>query len=170
MVLLGFVGAMWVVRALDAIGLFGGHGIVPRTMYGLAGIVTAPFIHSSWQHLIANTMPLVILGALVMIQGVREFVFVTVVCALVAGFGTWLFGSFAQHVGASGIVFGYVGYLLYRPAVDGKLWSVAIAIAVGVLYSGALVTSLIPTFGVSWSGHFFGFLGGLYAARVRRRV
>jgi membrane associated rhomboid family serine protease len=166
------VGPMWVVRVLDLFipgnGSAAGHGIVPRTWYGLEGIPVAPFIHVSVQHLVANTVPLVILGALVLMRGVGEFVFVVVTSGLVSGLGTWVFGSAdAQHVGASGVVFGLFGYLLFRTAFDRRWSSAAIALAVGAGFGTAMVYSLIPQEGISWSGHFFGFLGGFAAARLR---
>jgi hypothetical protein len=95
--LLCFVGPMWIVRLLDALtpGMISaaGTGIVPRTWSGLHGVLVAPFIHSSFEHLIANSIPLVILGVLILVRGVAEFVFVVLVSGLVGGLGTWLFGT-----------------------------------------------------------------------------
>jgi len=163
-----FVGTMWIVRAIDTVRGGMGEGIVPRRPEGLVGIVTAPFIHASWSHLIANTIPLLILGALVLLRGVGEFVTVTTICAVTAGLGSWLFGSFGHHVGASGIVFGYVGYLLFRAFFDRSLWSALITLVVVAMYGSALLISLVPSSGISWTAHFFGFVGGYAAARVLR--
>jgi membrane associated rhomboid family serine protease len=171
--LLLFVGSMWVVRLLDSFRLDGssvlGHGIYPRTGEGLFGIFIAPFIHSGWPHLFANTPPLLVLGALVLLRGVREFLLVTFACMVAAGAGTWLLGSWGNHIGASGVLFGYVGYLLFRPAFDRKIWSALIALVVAGMYATALLASLIPSSGISWSGHFFGFAGGLLCARLTQR-
>lgn len=170
-VLGGSTAAMWLVRLLDTFGSGGsaaGHGIIPRTMIGLEGIPAAPFIHADFEHLVANTIPFVLLGALILFRGVAEFFFVTLVSALVAGFGTWLFGSGnAQHIGASGIVFGFFGYLLFRAAFDRRLSSILLMLAVAVLYGASMLYALVPAQGVSWSGHFFGFVGGYLAARWR---
>ncbi len=104
-----------------------------------------------------------------LLGGIGEFVAVTIVCAISAGLGTWLFGSNAHHIGASGVVFGYVGYLLVRPFYDHRIWSAIMTLIVGTLYGTALLWSLIPQGGISWSGHFFGFVGGCLAARATAR-
>lgn len=166
-----FVGLMWIVFAIDTIlpgpGSAAGVGIVPRTEIGLEGIVTAPFIHGSLRHLVANTIPLLILGSLVLLRGVNEFGFVVLTSALVGGFGTWLFAAGGRHIGASGIVFGLFGYLVFRTAFDRRLSSALITIVVAVAYGTAMLYSLIPAGGISWTGHFFGFVGGFLAARMR---
>lgn len=170
--LVTFVGAMWVIRIADTFRADGrsiaGDGIVPRTTSHLAGILTAPLIHANWSHLIANTVPLLILGALVLVSGVGEFIAVTITCALVGGLGTWLFGSTAHHIGASGLVFGYAGYLLVRPAFDRRIGLLIITLVVLALYGSAMLASLVPRAGISWSGHFFGFMGGVLAARLSK--
>jgi membrane associated rhomboid family serine protease len=166
------VGSIWLVRLVDSIvpggGSFAGHGIVPRTWYGLAGIPVAPLIHASLSHLVANTIPFLVLGALVLLRGVFEFVFVVVTTALVAGAGTWLFGaSNTEHVGASGVVFGLFGYLIFRIIFDRRLSSAVITLIVAIVYGAAMLRYLIPEESISWSGHFFGFLAGILAARLR---
>lgn len=163
---------MWIVRVLDAIvpgaGSAAGHGVIPRTWEGLYGIPVAPLIHLDFPHLIANTLPFLVLGAVILLRGVTEFVFVTLISGLVAGAGTWLFGApGTMHVGASGIVFGFFGYLLFRTAFDRRWTSAVVTVMVAVLYGTAMLSSLIPEASVSWSGHFFGFLGGVIAARLR---
>jgi len=170
-VLLVFIGVMWLVRGIDMLlaqGRFAGaYGIIPRTWDGLEGILTAPFIHANFDHLLSNTVPLLILGALILLRGVPEFLFVTGVSMLVGGFGTWLFGGSGAHIGASGVVFGYFGYLVFRTAFDRRVSSAVITLAVAALYASAMGYSLIPAVGISWSGHFFGFVGGVVAARLR---
>jgi membrane associated rhomboid family serine protease len=169
--LLGSTLSMWFVWAADLVwpGTIG-HGIVPRTTYGLTGIVMAPFLHLDLQHLLANTIPFIILGALILLRGVRAFMFVMVVSALIAGLGTWLFGApNTQHIGASGVVFGFLGYLLIRAIYDRRISSALIAIVVAMLYGATFLTSLMPTQGISWTGHVFGFIGGVTSARMRYR-
>lgn len=172
--LLAFVGAMWAIRIADSFrgdGLsVAGSGIVPRESGALAGILTAPLIHANWPHLFANTLPLLILGALLLVDSVAEFVFVTIAAALVGGLGTWLFGTHARHVGASGVIFGYVGYLLVRPFFDRRIGSAVVTLLVGAIYGTALLYSLVPREGISWSGHAFGFLGGVLAASLRGQL
>ena len=166
--LVGTTLSMWLVWTVDFVvpGHIG-HGIVPRTMYGLTGIVMAPFLHASLQHLLANTIPFVLLGSIILLRGARPFVFVLVTSALVSGFGTWLVGMpNTQHIGASGVVFGLFGYLLARAVYDRRVSSALIAIVIAVVYGAAFLTSLMPAQGISWTGHFFGFLGGVIAARL----
>jgi membrane associated rhomboid family serine protease len=141
---------------------------VPRTWDGLWAIPVSPLIHADVDHLISNTIPFVILGALILVRGVTEFVFVILTATFASGAGTWLFGTgHAQHVGASGVVFGLFGYLVFRTAFDRKMTSALITLAVAIAYGSAMAYSLIPQEHVSWSGHFFGFLGGFAAARLR---
>jgi membrane associated rhomboid family serine protease len=160
---------MWGIWIIDLVvpGRLG-HGIVPRTSYGLQGIVMAPFLHGNLQHLLSNTIPFVILGAVILLRGARAFTFVMVVSALVAGAGTWLFGTpGTEHIGASGVVFGFFGYVLLRAVYDRRLSSVVIALVVAALYGATLVSSLMPASGISWTGHVFGFAGGVTSARMR---
>lgn len=166
-----FVGVMWFVRVLDAVipgYSSAGIGIVPRSWDGLDGIPVAPLIHADFEHLIANTLPLIVLGALVLLRGIAEFLFVTLISGLVAGVGTWLFGSGdGQHIGASGIVFGLFGYLVFRFAFDRRISTAIVALLVAIGYGASMVWGLVPQERISWSGHFFGFIGGILAARWR---
>jgi membrane associated rhomboid family serine protease len=171
-VLLLFVGLMWFVWFLDLLSPWArsaaGTGIVPRTWDGLDGIVVAPFIHANLDHLLSNSLPILVLGGLILLRGVAEFGFVILVSMLIAGLGTWAFGAGnAQHIGASGVLFGFFGYLLFRAAFDRRLSSAVITLVVASAYGTAFVYSLVPEESVSWSGHFFGFLGGFAAARLR---
>lgn len=167
--LLLIVGAMWIVFGIDS--LSGGRvrflpGIVPRSQEGLAGIVTAPFVHLDLDHLVTNTIPLLVLGALVLLGGVNRFLTVFAITGAIAGAGTWLIGSPRSiHIGASGIIFGLLGYLLFRSVFDRRISSFVVTLLVAVGYGGALTTALIPSAGVSWSGHLSGFIGGFLAAR-----
>ena len=166
------VGVAWFLRLIDLIvpgpGSAAGHGIIPRSIDGLYGIPVAPLIHVDLEHLLANTIPFLILGTLVLLRGVVEFLFVILTSAFVAGAGTWLFGAgSAQHVGASGVVFGLFGYLVFRTLFDRRWSSAAITLIVAIAYGTAMIYALIPAQGISWSGHFFGFLGGVLAARLR---
>jgi membrane associated rhomboid family serine protease len=166
------LGLMWFVWLLDAVtpgpGSAAGIGIVPRTLVGLRGIPVAPFIHAGFDHILSNSIPLAILGSLIVISGTMDLVFVVLVSGLVGGLGTWIFGAGdRQHVGASGLVFGFIGYLVFRVAFDRRIVPALITLLVAVLYGGMLAASLIPEPAISWSGHFFGFLGGVAAARMR---
>ena len=167
-----FIGAMWLVRLVD--WLVGAKrsaffGVIPRTSDGLAGIAAAPFVHGDWEHLVANSIPLVIMGLIILIGGANQFLVVTFVVMLVSGLGMWLFGApGTQHIGASGIVFGFMSFLLFRSVFDKRLWSFVTTLFVAVAYGGAIGMAVIPEDGVSWVGHMFGFAGGIAAAYLLR--
>jgi membrane associated rhomboid family serine protease len=172
-VLFGFVALIWLVEVVDLLVFHGAldrAGIRPRTEGGLWGILLAPFLHLGVAHLIANTVPLLVLGWLVIVRGVRDFLWATLVVVLLGGLGVWLFGRPGTiHVGASGLVFGYLGYLLFRGLWERSAAAIAIALVAGFLYGGALWGVLPGQRGVSWEGHFFGLAGGAGAASVHRR-
>jgi membrane associated rhomboid family serine protease len=169
MILGGLVAIMWVVEILDQL-VFGGQldifGIVPRNPVGLRGIAFAPFLHGGFAHLLGNTIPFLVLGWLIMLRETSDFIWVTLIVALASGLGTWLFGSPGIHIGASGVVFGYLGYLLLRGFFERRIGSIALSLFVGALY-GSLIWGVLPLQrGISWEGHLFGFLGGIVAARI----
>jgi membrane associated rhomboid family serine protease len=172
-VLGGLVAIMWAIEIIDVLFFqrrlgFGGsldiYGILPRNPIGLRGILFAPFLHGNFAHLIANTIPFLTLGWLVMLREISDFFWVSVIAAIVGGFGTWLIGSPGVHIGASGVIFGYLGYLLSRGYFDRKPLSVAISLFVGVVY-GSMLWGVLPLQRwISWEGHLFGFIGGVIAA------
>ena len=168
----GLVGTMWVLELVDffvfrqALNIY---GIIPRNLIGLRGILFAPFLHGSLGHLIANSIPFLILGWLVMLQETSDFFVVTAITMLVSGLGVWLFGASGIHVGASGVIFGYLGFLLLRGYFERNFASIFLSLIVGVLYGG-MIWGVLPTqLGISWEGHLFGFIGGVIAARLLAR-
>lgn len=172
--ILGFVGVLWGIELVNV--AFGNRllvfGILPRTFVGLRGILFAPFLHGSFAHLLANTVPLLVLGSLVLLSGRGAFIRASVIIAIVGGGLTWAFGRFAYHVGASGLIFGYLGFLVAKAWYERQVLSILIALVAGVLYGGVRLQVLPTTPGVSWEGHLFGFLAGLLAGRdgaVRRQ-
>jgi len=159
---------MWMVEIIDLLPStsFDRWGIRPRQFEGLFGIVTAPFLHAGFGHLISNTIPFLVLGCIIAAAGVQRFVQVTVIVGVIAALGTWLIGpSGTVHIGASGIVFGYLTYLLTRGVFERKLGHIAIGLLVLFFYGGIL-WGLLPRPGISWQGHLFGAIGGVVAARV----
>jgi membrane associated rhomboid family serine protease len=159
---------LWFLELIDWL-LFGVNldalGIAPRRLWGLRGILFAPFLHVGFAHLAANTLPLLVLGWFVMLRGLREFAWVTAVSILVSGLGTWLIGpSNSVHLGASGLIFGYFGYLLLRGYFERSWPSILGSILVGLLYGGMLFGILPQGVGISWQAHLFGFIGGGLAA------
>lgn len=169
-ILLGLVGAMGAIEFLDQLvfqGMLDRFGIRPRQISGLWGVLFAPFLHASFRHLIANTVPFLVLGWLVMLREISDFGVVTLVTLLVSGLGVWLLApANSIHLGASGLIFGYLGYLLLRGYFERSLISILLAMGVGLLYGGFLWGVLPTQQGISWQGHLFGFVGGGLAARL----
>jgi membrane associated rhomboid family serine protease len=169
-VLFGCVAAAWAVELVDRVA-YGGSlerfGIHPRDVAALWGILAAPLLHVGWVHLAANTVPFLVLGWLVMLRRVSDFLVVTALAILIGGLGVWLFGApNSIHVGASGLIFGYLGYLLARGYFERSFWAMLLGIAALLLYGGVLWGVLPGQRGISWEGHLFGFVGGVAAARL----
>ena len=166
--IVAFLSMIWAIEILNG---FMGHrlstwGILPRTEIGLRGIPLSPFLHGSFNHVLSNTIPFLILGGLVAFRGSQKLIGVSLFIIGVGGTGVWLLGRPAFHVGASGLVFGYFGYLVAAGWYDRKLGSILAAFAVIVLYGG-LVVVVLPTVGfVSWEAHLFGLIAGVLAARL----
>ncbi|MDX1663175.1 MAG: rhomboid family intramembrane serine protease [Candidatus Promineifilaceae bacterium] len=164
------VGAAWMIEAVDVLFLrqaLNNFGIRPRETASLAGIFLMPLLHGGFGHLIANTLPFIVLGWLVMLRRVGEFAAVTVITLLFSGVGLWLFGiSGAVYIGASGLVFGYLGYLLLRAYFERSAQAIFIAVIVAFAYGGLLLGLFPQRPGVSWEAHLLGFFGGILAARL----
>ncbi|MGK7876605.1 MAG: rhomboid family intramembrane serine protease [Xenococcaceae cyanobacterium] len=167
----GFVAIFWIVEILDLL-FFGNRldqfGIKPHELSGLLGIVFAPFLHGGFRHLIANTVPFLTLGWFVMLQETSDFVIVTTITMIVGGLGIWLFGvPGSVHIGASILIFGYLGFLLLRGYFQRNFTSIFLSVIVAVLYGG-LIGGILPSFcpRISWQGHLFGFIGGILAAKM----
>jgi membrane associated rhomboid family serine protease len=145
-------------------------GIRPRDPSGLDGLLLAPLVHDGWEHLFLNSAPLVLLGTFVLAAGTRRFLLSTLFIAVFSGLGVWLLTP-PQYlvIGASGVIFGWLGLLLMRGIVERSLWNLAVALVVGLLYGWQLVALLPTDQRISWQGHLFGFAGGLAAAIVFRR-
>jgi membrane associated rhomboid family serine protease len=158
---------LWLLEIVDSLV---GHrldvfGIQPRTLAGLRNILFAPFLHSGFFHLLANTIPFLILGWFVMLRRVKDFFYVSVIAALVSGLGVWIFGAaHTVHLGISGVIFGYMGFLLLRGYFEQSLLALLLAILAFFLYGGMLWGVFPVQPDVSWLGHLFGFMGGGLAA------
>jgi membrane associated rhomboid family serine protease len=163
------VVVMWVVEIINAIDHYSltRYGIEPREVDGLDGIVFSPFLHGSWGHLIGNTVPFVVLGGLIALSGLTRVAAVTATVAVVGGAGVWLFAqSHSVHIGASGIVFGYAGYLVARGLFTRSFLHLAVGALVAAVWGTTLLSGLVPHDGISWQGHLFGAVGGVLAARL----
>ncbi|OCG73918.1 rhomboid family intramembrane serine protease [Microbacterium sediminis] len=171
------LAVMWVVRALDD-ALPGSwnqmFGLISWSFDGLDGILLSPGLHGDWSHLVSNSVPFLILGLLVALDGVGRFWGVTVIIALIGGVGTWIVNAPGTiTVGASGLVFGYFGYLLIRAFVarslgHGILYAL-IALVIAGLYGGSMWVGIFSAAaGISWQAHLFGAIGGAVAAIATR--
>lgn len=166
----GTVLLMWIVEFFDLIVFGGGldkFGIIPGSAMGLRGILFAPFLHGDFVHLAANTIPFVTLGWLIMLRETSDFFVVSIISMIVSGLGVWLFAPpNSIHIGASGVVFGYLGYLVFRGYFQRSPGAILLSLIVLFVY-GSMIWGVLPTqIGISWQGHLFGFIGGAIAARL----
>ncbi|MEV1285788.1 rhomboid family intramembrane serine protease [Micromonospora sp. NPDC049679] len=145
-------------------------GIIPWDIQGLDGVFFGHFLHDGFDHLYGNSMPLILLGTFVLAAGARRFLFSTLVIMFISGLGVWFTGlPNTVVVGASGVVFGYLGLLLMRGIVERNWWNFAVVLLVGLLNGWQLIGILPTDARISWQGHLFGFLGGIVAAILFRR-
>ena len=164
------VGLIWVLSLLQLLGIFNNFipKLLPRHISGLPGIITMPFTHGSLIHLISNTFPLVVFSALISLKGNKYFLEVTASIILISGVMLWLMGRGTFHIGASGLVFGYFGFLLMRMYYSPSISTILISIVVFLLYGG-IIFGILPRGGhISWEGHLFGLIAGILVARMMR--
>ncbi len=163
---------MWAVFIFDSLlpGItFNQFGIIPRNSRGLAGIVVSPFLHSGLHHIVSNTVPLLVLPAFVRLSlGSREIFFVLISGILGSGLGTWLFSSGGIVIGASGLVFSLIGFLLAHAYFSPSLRSWTIALLSLFLYGGTLLSLFVFLPHISWAAHFWGLISGIATALFLR--
>lgn len=173
--ILTFVALLYLIEIVDTLT---GHaldrnGIRPLRTDGLSGVLFAPLLHADWAHLLANTVPLLVLGFLVTLAGMSRFVWATAIIWVLGGLGTWLIGGLGgcalptNHIGASGLIFGWLAFLLVFGWLTRHLWWILISLVVAVVYGGILwgaVPVLDRCGGVSWQGHLTGAVAGVLAA------
>lgn len=166
--LLAVIWAVELVNLLTGYSLNGPFGLRPRALGGLDGIALMPFLHGSLAHAASNSVPLLVLGGLMALTARDTVAPATVIIVLLGGIGVWLFGKPAVHVGASGLIFGWFGYLVARGLVEKRPVPVLVAVGVGLVY-GTMVFGVLPGQpGVSWESHLFGAAAGLVAAIALR--
>ena len=170
-VLGGALVAMWLI--FIASWLSGGAlvslGVIPRTAIGLRGILFAPFLHGSLHHLLANSIPFVIFGWFVMVRDSRHFTIVTLAAIIGSGTMAWLIGAPGSvHIGASGVIFGYLGFLMLSGWYVRSFGSILLSILVTVIWGGLVIGVMPGEAGISWQAHLGGFVGGVLAARTFR--
>jgi membrane associated rhomboid family serine protease len=173
--ILTFVALLYVIELIDQLRRHSldENGIRPLETDGLWGIIFAPVLHANWQHLMANTVPLLVLGFLMTLAGLSRFVWATAIVWILGGFGTWLIGNMGSscgptdHIGASGLIFGWLAFLLVFGVFVRKFWDIVIGLVVLFAYGGVLLGAM-PVLGrcggVSWQGHLCGAIAGIVAA------
>jgi membrane associated rhomboid family serine protease len=170
--MVGFIALIWILQVAnwaDSYRLDVDYGILPRSIGHLPDMFTAPFLHFSWDHIEGNSGPLFVFGLLAAYRGVVRFLGVTLVVALTSGIAVWLFqGSNELTVGASGLIFGYFGYVLARGIFDRNLIDALAAVVMALSYAYILTVAVPGTPGVSWVGHLGGLIGGLASGWVFR--
>jgi membrane associated rhomboid family serine protease len=189
--ILTFVALLYLIELVDQLTRHSldVNGIRPLETDGLWGIIFAPVLHANWQHLAANTVPLLVLGFLMTLAGLSRFVWATAIVWILGGFGTWLIGNWGSncgptdHIGASGLIFGWLAFLLVFGIFVRRFWDIVIGLVVLLVYGGILLGAM-PVLGtcggVSWQGHLCGAIAGVVAAyllsaperkaRARRKV
>lgn len=169
LLVVAMIALMWVTEALDLLpGVsLDRYGIHPRDADGLPEIVSAPFLHVGFGHLISNTVPFAIMGAAIALGGLARVAIVTAVVALVSGLGTWLIApADTVHLGASGLVFGYATYLVSRGVLTRRFVDLGVGALVVVVWGIGLAQGLLPQDHISWQAHLFGAIGGVCAASI----
>jgi membrane associated rhomboid family serine protease len=175
-----FVALLYVIELADQLsgGRLDRNGIRPLETDGLWGIIFAPLLHANWQHLLANTGPALVLGFLMTLAGLSRFIVATVIIWILGGFGTWLIGNVggcplpSNHIGASGLIFGWLAFLLVFGWFTRTFWEIVVGLIVLVVYGGILLGA-VPVLdrcgGVSWQGHLCGAIAGVIAAYLLSR-
>jgi membrane associated rhomboid family serine protease len=168
------IPVLFLIEAIDQ-GIGSGEldvagGIIPHHLDGLDGVLFSPFLHAGWDHLYGNAVPLILVGTFALAGGGRRFIWSTFVIMLVSGLGVWFVGDPSSVVvGASGVIFGYLGLLLARGLVERNWWNLGVAGFIGLLYWYQLYNILPTDQPISWQGHLLGLLGGVLAAVLFRR-
>ncbi|MEZ7130211.1 rhomboid family intramembrane serine protease [Nonomuraea sp. AD125B] len=172
LIVAAMLAIMWIVEVVDVFlngALDRNFGIVGWESDGLVGILFAPFLHGGFGHLMANSLPLLVLGFLAGLRDLRKFFLATLIIIVLGGLGTWLMSPRAITVGASGLIFGYFGYIMARGLFDRRLLDLVIAVGVGIAYWGILAGLLPNQPGISWQGHLCGLIAGVLAGWLLRR-
>lgn len=168
----GIVALMWLVKIVEVArgSKFTRWGIFPRDWDGIVGIIAAPFIHSDWQHLMSNSLPMFMLMGIVMVFYKRVAIPSILIITVLTGFTVWLFARESYHVGASGVVYGLVSFLAWTGVFRRNLKSIILALAILVMY-GSYFHGIVPTKdGVSWESHLFGGMVGIFTAFLFKNV
>ncbi len=160
-----WIAIIWILEISDTVLLgdrLQAQGIRPRVLGSIDGILWSPFLHGGFGHLISNTAPFAILGSLVALRGRSHWLLVTAVSVFVGGLLTWVFARSGNHIGSSGVVFGYLGALIGAAVFERKLAYIAPAV-IAVFFYGTIFVGLVPQEDISWEGHLAGLIAGAIA-------
>ncbi|WP_369195869.1 rhomboid family intramembrane serine protease [Streptomyces djakartensis] len=171
--MLAWIALLWLLEAVDTVT---GHfldrfGVTPREPAELVDVVPSAFVHFGFAHLLANTLPLLVLGFLAALSGIRRFLLVCALVVVADGLGVWLISPDRTNTaGASGLIFGLFGFLLVSGFVERRPLGILAGVLIAAVWGGSILAGLVPTqTGVSWQGHLLGLLAGVAAAFVLRR-
>jgi membrane associated rhomboid family serine protease len=172
--IVGFVAVLYVIEAYDYFldnQALDQDGIRPWNVDGLWGILWAPLLHGGWDHLYANTVPALVLGFLVGLTGLGRFVGATAIVWVLGGLGTWVIGNWGAgvatvHIGASGLIMGWLTFLIVFGFFTRQVWQIVVGVVVFFAYGSVLLGVFPGTLGVSWQGHLCGAIAGVIAAYV----
>jgi membrane associated rhomboid family serine protease len=169
----GWVALLWVLEVADVASghALDDYGIVPRTPSELVDVVPSAFVHFGFSHVAANSVPLLVLGFLAALGGIRRFLAVCALIVVADGLGVWLMSPAGSNTaGASGLIFGLFGYLLVSGFVERRPLGVLVGVLIAAVWGGSILAGLAPTqSGISWQGHLIGLAAGVAAVFVLRR-
>ncbi|MFJ7048355.1 rhomboid family intramembrane serine protease [Streptomyces sp. JV178] len=169
----GWVALLWILEVIDVASgnALDDFGIMPRSVPELVDVVPASFIHFGFGHVAANSVPLLVLGFLAALGGIRRFAAVCALIIVADGLGVWLISpDNTNTAGASGVVFGLFGFLVVSGFVERRLLGVGVGVLVAAIWGGAILGGIAPTeTGISWQGHLIGLVTGVVAAFLFRR-
>jgi membrane associated rhomboid family serine protease len=167
--MIAICAVLWVIEIVNQAGHFHfeRHGLRPRDVSGLVGVVTAPFLHSGYGHLLANSVPFILIGWVVLLSGIRAFLTSSALIIVAGGIITWLIAPSGLIVGVSGLILGWLGYLLGRAYFSRRFLWIMVAV-LALFFFGTLLGGLLPSVGseASWQGHLAGFVAGVFAAWI----
>ena len=163
---LQFVLVLWVIHFVQFFTTldFGFLGIYPREIFGLRGVVLAPLIHGDFHHLFSNSLPLIFSSVMILMFYKRVAVRAMIMIYALTGLSVWAFGRSVFHIGASGVVYGYIAFIFGSGIFRFNIKSIVLALIVTFLYSGYIVGVLPNQEGISWESHLLGALVGLFTA------
>jgi membrane associated rhomboid family serine protease len=166
-----FVGVIWIVFLLSTAVPVADYGVHPRTWLGLIGIVTLPFLHASFGHLVGNTLPLIVLLFLLAGSRAKSWMIVLEI-AILSGVLVWLLGRDANYVGASALIYGLIAFLLLGGYLERRPIPIVVAAITFLFYGGSLLWGLVPRPGpVAWDAHLWGAVaGGVVAFHLARPI